>query len=214
MYEYDVPGALRPGGTPLTRRLLAMGGDLYGKSVLDLGCGRGETVTVLSREYGSIVTGVDISEKMTEEGKNACPEAEFLQADAGMLPFSDGSFDAVVSECSFSVFDDPGKVFAEVKRILKKGGSLLMSDLCQKGGILPGKGMVRNLYTPEEWNTMLLRAGFETVSTEDAGKALSEMYIQMILDEGIERANERIGLCLGKDEMKKVSYMLFFARSI
>ena len=45
----------------------------------------------------------------------------------------------------------------------------------------------------------------------DAGDALTELYIQMILDLGREGAARAMGLCLEKEEMKQVSYMLLAA---
>ena len=125
-YEYT---PLRPGGTPLTRQLLSLGGEMKHRRVLDLGCGRGETAGLLAMEYGAAVTGVDASEALIRTCRAQVPEAEFLTADAENLPFEDSSFDILISECCFSVFSDPKKALREAKRVLASGGKLLISDL-------------------------------------------------------------------------------------
>ena len=213
MEEYKTGYAtLRPGGTPLTRQLLSMGGELKKKRVLDLGCGRGETALLLAQEYSCTVTGTDLSRSMIDACRQNCPGADFYIADAGALPFADGTFDAVVSECSFSVFQEPEKALQEANRVLVSGGWLLISDLWQQGGLSCGTGMVRSLYTREEWERMIGEAGFGLTDFIDARDALTEMYVQMILDLGIARAQQEMGLCLGREEMKQVSYMMLAAR--
>ena len=199
---------LRPGGTPLTRQLLSMGGELKNPRVLDLGCGRGDTAELLSREYGATVTGVDVSAEMIAENRGKYPGIGFVTAEARELPFRDGSFDVVVSECCFSVFTDAERAFQEVNRVLIPGGKLLLSDLWQYGGVSAGSGMVRNLYTRGEWLEMLTHAGFVPTGFEDVRDALTDMYVQMILDLGPEGARRAMGLCLRPEETKHVSYML------
>lgn len=199
---------LRPGGLTLTRQLLALGGSVHGCRVLDLGCGRGETAALLAREYGAAVTGVDISPQMIENCHTAYPEIPFLTADAQSLPFADDSFDTVVCECCFSVFPDPEKAFREVNRVLVPGGKLLLSDLWQRGDLPAGCGIVRNLYSKEAWLKMSADGGVTVTDFIDASDAMTELYIQMILDLGLEEAQRTLGLCLRQEDMKKVSYML------
>ena len=71
-----------------------------------------------------------------------------------------------------------------------------------------GSGMVRNLYSREAWLKMVSDAGFAVTDFFDAADALTELYIQMILDLGLEEAQRAMGLCLRREHMKKVSYML------
>ena len=200
--------SLRPGGTLLTRQLLSLGGELKNRRVLEVGCGRGETAALLAREFGASIIGVDLSEARISECREKYPELTFMTADAKALPFGDGSFDVLVSECSFSVFSDPQKALREAGRVLVPQGKLLLSDLWQRGGLPAGKWMVRSLYTRETWLDMAACAGFIQTEFLDVREALTQMYVQMIFDLGLEDAQRQIGLCLQPEEMKKVSYML------
>ncbi len=57
------------------------------------------------------------------------PRVAFELADAARLPFKDGSVDVVVSSLSLHHWDQPCAVFAEVRRVLRPGGSALVYDL-------------------------------------------------------------------------------------
>ncbi len=70
-------------------------GALKGRSVLDVGCGRGGVARMLAAE-GAEVTGIDPLAEAVAEASATVPEARFQVAGAEALPFADGSFDAVV----------------------------------------------------------------------------------------------------------------------
>jgi ubiquinone/menaquinone biosynthesis C-methylase UbiE len=53
----------------------------------------------------------------------------FRQGNAESLPFKDGGFDAVISECSFCIFTDKAKTAGEMARVLGRGGRLGMTDV-------------------------------------------------------------------------------------
>ena len=92
------------------------------------------------------------------------------------------------------------------------GGKLFFLDI---DGTLPaGNGMVRSLYSREHWMDMAREAGFTVTDFVDARSALTEMYAQMILDLGLEGAQRQMGLCLPRQELKNVSYMLLAARHV
>jgi SAM-dependent methyltransferase len=90
---------------------------------LDLGCGTGIALPLLSRLGWSIV-GVDISADQLAVARARADEigAELLEADASGLPFADASFDAVASILTHTDFEDAAAAFAEVARVLRPGG--------------------------------------------------------------------------------------------
>ncbi|PKL48329.1 MAG: class I SAM-dependent methyltransferase [Candidatus Riflebacteria bacterium HGW-Riflebacteria-2] len=102
--------------------------------VLDLGCGTGANTWFLCREGFSTVA-FDGSFIATQKAAAFCSElkagATFLQADAGMLPFSDTSFDVVADIGAISANNRQGirQILAEICRVLKPGGRVFSSVL-------------------------------------------------------------------------------------
>lgn len=92
-------------------------------NVLDVGCGPGQLSQQLALHAGK-VTGIDFAEAMIEEAGRRFPDLEFLQADAESVPFEDAQFDVVIVNYCAHHLARPGKVFAELKRVLKPGGRL------------------------------------------------------------------------------------------
>jgi 2-polyprenyl-3-methyl-5-hydroxy-6-metoxy-1,4-benzoquinol methylase len=106
--------------------------------VLDIGTGKGRFVVALARHVANLTT-VDIS---AEEQQCARLEAAhagvadritFVLADARNLPWPAGSFDAVTSWNVFHHLEDPGRVFAEMLRVLKPTGKLILADFSMSG---------------------------------------------------------------------------------
>lgn len=117
------------------RRLLRQAALAPGHEVLDLGCGT-DTLALLLCELhpGVQVTGIDgdpsILEIANRKAKQAGVEVRFERGLAQDLPFSNGSFDRVVSSLFFHHLPPPSKIDAarEIARVLKPGGELHVVD--------------------------------------------------------------------------------------
>ncbi len=98
--------------------------------VLDIGCGNGALLNALSDRIGEGV-GVDESAAILERARRRNSEVSNLKFEVikgPVLPFEDGSFDIVISLMSFRYLDwDP--LLAEIKRVTKPGGKLLIVDM-------------------------------------------------------------------------------------
>ena len=85
--------------------------------VLDLGCGDGEIMNILSKEWGSSVLGVEINQddinKCIQSGLNVIHQ----NIDEGLGNFSDKSFDIVIMSQTIQVLKEPKKALQEVTRI-------------------------------------------------------------------------------------------------
>jgi ubiquinone/menaquinone biosynthesis C-methylase UbiE len=108
-----------------------VGADFVGH-VLDLACGPGIVAAAIGPLARGLV-GVDATPRMVQLAMTRCREAglsncSFRVAPAEMLPFDRGSFDMVVTRLSFHHFRDPGIVLAEIRRVLRANGRLIVAD--------------------------------------------------------------------------------------
>jgi SAM-dependent methyltransferase len=108
-----------------TRPFLAPLREAGVRTVLELGCGTGNDAARLADE-GYSVTAVDVSgEAIGQAQARFGSLARFLVADVTrLLPFADGSFDAVMSNVALHMFPDDVTrgVFAQVGRLVRPGG--------------------------------------------------------------------------------------------
>lgn len=93
--------------------------------VLDLGCGPGTLSESMARVAQSVV-GVDFLESMIEQAKRMRAGATFRVADGEDLPFEDGGFDVVVCCYTAHHFEQPAKVFGEIRRVLAPNGRVVV----------------------------------------------------------------------------------------
>jgi ubiquinone/menaquinone biosynthesis C-methylase UbiE len=99
-----------------------------GKKVLDLACGTGYGSEILARNDASTVVGVDISADAVASKGKGLRGAFFLSADACKLPFSDHTFQVVVSFETIEHLENPERLLAEVARVLQSGGLCICSS--------------------------------------------------------------------------------------
>ena len=100
---------------------------IAGKEVLDLGCGEGGHVLALAAGGAAHVTGLDTLPAFHNAEREAIRRGcavTFVGADAATLP--DASFDVVFSHDSFEHFADPAQVLAQMTRLARPGGRLLI----------------------------------------------------------------------------------------
>jgi SAM-dependent methyltransferase len=103
-------------------------GDGSGKVVLDLGCGSGKLMNILTRSPS--VVGVDISDvavEMARQTHAGRPEFSFHVMDAHALDLPNAHFDTTLIIESIEHFKDCRKVMSEVARVTKPGGHLLVT---------------------------------------------------------------------------------------
>ena len=108
--------------------MVELAGDVRGRRVLDAGCGSGPLFEDL-RARGAIVTGFDSSQVMLELARQRLgDDADLHVADLSQpLPFADGAFDDVVVSLVLHYLRDWTAPLAELRRVLKRGGRLLLS---------------------------------------------------------------------------------------
>jgi arsenite methyltransferase len=134
---------LHPGGDVLARRLAHLAGLGPESHVLDVPSGRGRTARLFASEFGAEVTGVELSAQSVAAAQAETEAAglhgrvRLLQGDAAALPAPSGAFDAVVCECSLCLFPGKGQALAEMRRVLRPGGVVAISDVTADVDDLP-----------------------------------------------------------------------------
>jgi SAM-dependent methyltransferase len=114
----------------------AMGRLAPGERVLDLGSGAGTDSLIAAQMVGEQghVTGIDMTQEMLAKARAAAVEmgatnVEFVEAEAERLPFSDASFDVVISNGVIDLVPDKDAVFTELVRVLVPGGRIQVADV-------------------------------------------------------------------------------------
>lgn len=127
--KYLEPGALE---------LLANMNIAPGSQMLDVACGAGQ-IAIPAARAGVKVTGVDIATNLIDHARTrAAAEGlaiQFEEADAEQLPFADASFDTVVSLVGAMFAPRPDLVAAELMRVCRPGGRIIMVNWTPTGFI-------------------------------------------------------------------------------
>lgn len=96
-------------------------------TVLDLGCADGHLTSWLVHQWpGGNIWGIDVVAKLINAAAKKYPGAKFKLGDAHQIPFDDNYFDLIVCSETLEHVIDPLKVCREARRVLKKGGVLVM----------------------------------------------------------------------------------------
>lgn len=156
--------ALAGDGAPAAR-LLLLAGPVAGLSALDVGCGGGELVRRLGAA-GARPVGLDV------RSGNAG-----VRGDARRLPFRDGAFDLVACSLVLHYLDRPRGALAEIARVLRPRGRLLLADRvsAEDPDLRAAQDRIewlrnpdlRVLRSPEELLSLACGAGFRVTQAEE-----------------------------------------------
>ena len=106
------------------------------EDVLDVACGSGNA-TIPAARSGARVTGLDLTPDLLERGKalakDAGVEIEWVEGDAEQLPYDDESFDVVLSVFGVMFAPDHRRTAAEVARVLRPGGRMVLCNWAPEG---------------------------------------------------------------------------------
>ncbi|MGN1142761.1 MAG: class I SAM-dependent methyltransferase [Oliverpabstia sp.] len=157
-----------PGGIALTKRLLSLAGVKPPGAILDLGAGSGKSVRYL-QELGFNAVGIDLEPK--GEGVE--------QQNMEKLSFSADTFEYCISECSISCSYDGSKALEEAYRVLKPGGSFLISDVFFGQEDAPHLSMKEPL-TWKCWEKAFVGVGFQICALIDETCLWREFFLESL----------------------------------
>ncbi|MDQ0243482.1 ubiquinone/menaquinone biosynthesis C-methylase UbiE [Bacillus fengqiuensis] len=168
-------GGAHPGGLHLTKELLAEEGITNATTILDIGCGTGQTAAYLFWEYGCKVTACDLNETMVQKANKRFERMDLpLKAQIGhaeQLSFANETFDIVLFE-SVAAFTDLSLSLKECRRVLKKGGVALAIEMIkephlseQDEHLLTGFYRFQSILTEKQWIERWEQAGFSVVTS-------------------------------------------------
>lgn len=132
--EQAIPFARLPAHLDAIDRLLALARIAEQDRVLDVACGPGLVATACAAK-AQWVEGLDITPAMLAEAKQqqqtlGLDNLSWTLGDAQAMPYEDAGFDCVLTRYSFHHLQQPETVFAQMCRVCKPGGRVLVADVC------------------------------------------------------------------------------------
>ena len=227
--------AQRHAQTDPLERMLRMTAATPVDTVLDVGCGPGIVACALAA-VAHHVTGLDLSPAMVEQArarqaKQSLVNMSWLCGDVAQMPFEDESFSIVVSRYAFHHFLSPAEVLAEMKRVCRAGGRVIVADVTPAAEKLRTYDEFETLRDPSHTHALSLhdlrhlfaQAGLVNIETASFGLQMDfedlmagsfpnpesvECIWQLLLD---DLGKDRIGL---RAERKGGKYTVTFPTTI
>ena len=158
------------------------------RTVLDLGCGPGNSTVHLREAVGAGAVGGDLAFSMLRRARRREPALPLVCLDAGALPLRDGSLDAMTLHSVLYLLPDRAGALREVWRVLRPGGRVVLLEphagwratLLGIGRALPfprwalaaalwrTMSLARGRFTPGELRGQLESAGLRILEVEEA----------------------------------------------
>jgi len=141
--------------------------------VLEVGCGSCDLTRHITADFPLRVVGSDIyawgMHRTAFQGiKTEARRSLFVVTDVVNLGFKDAIFQSVFSVISFHHASNPQTACLEMGRVLEKGGILLLVDWAYGAKT----GVPERYFRPEEMETFLEQASFQSISVEVFGEQL------------------------------------------
>ncbi len=179
------------GGLAANDALAEAAGIDAGQLVLDVACGLGGPARYQAWKHGCRVIGIDASPARVQGARELTElvhldrRVAFLYGDAQDLPFTDGSFDVVLSQEAFLHLKDKAKGVAEAFRVLRAVGRFVFTDWVagpafgpeDRGAMWSGIA-ARGVPSVWDYMTVLEAAGFTGIAATD----LSAAWVPILRD--------------------------------
>ena len=170
-------------------------------TILDVATGTADLAIQMAKDNPSAqITGIDLSEKMLEQGRSKLAEKKLDQritletGDASKLPFPDGCFDAVTVAFGVRNFDDREAGLREMVRVCRKGGLVTVLEFSH-----PQKALVAIPYrwyskTILPWLGRLVSkhtSAYSYLPSSVVAFPESEEFVAMLRSTGLDRVTAK-----------------------
>lgn len=180
-------------GRAATLELASAAGLNATQRVLDVGSGVGGTARCLAQDFGCRVTGIDLTDEYCRAATTLttmvglADMVDYRQGDATNLPFGDAQFDVVWTEHVAMNIPDKARLYQEIYRVLKPGGTLALYDILAgpSGPVLFPVPWARTpdtsfLVSPTELRRLLEGAGFTIADWSDTTEVACAWFAALV----------------------------------
>lgn len=157
--------------------------------VLEVGCGTGHCLSIMQDQ--AHVYGMDLSFGMLRKAAELEGRFSLIQGDAGLLPFSESTFDVVVCVNVLHHFKNPSAFVLEARKLLKQNGALAVVGMNPHAkqdrwfiyDYFPGtrEADIERYPSPGTIADWMITAGFEEVSCQVAERLLDDKHSGNVL---------------------------------
>ena len=166
-----------------------------GETVLDLGSGGGIDVLLSARRVGpeGMAYGLDMTDEMLElanrnKAAAGLHNVEFLKGFIEVIPLPDEAVDVVISNCVINLSADKSAVFAEMHRVLRRGGRIGITDVVADDELTTEDRKARGSYVGciagalsfEEYEAGLTGAGFTDIEVTSTHAVADGMHSAIV----------------------------------
>jgi arsenite methyltransferase len=166
-----------------------------GETVLDLGSGGGIDVLLSARRVGPTghAYGLDMTDEMLGLARRNAADAgaenvEFLEGYIEDVPLPDASVDVIISNCVINLSADKHAVFEEMRRVLRPGGRIGISDVLASDDLSPSAraergslvGCIAGALSFDEYRSGLEGAGFVEIEIEPTHDVADGMHAAIV----------------------------------
>ena len=196
--------------------------------VLDIGCGIGGAARYIAHQFGSHVSGIDLTPEYIEVGRllndklGLSDNLNFDVASALELPFDDRSFDrAITMHVAMNIKDRAG-MYQEAARVLKPGSIFCVYDVMKKGDepvLYPvpwaASPETSHLTTSGEMEGLLSNTGFEILEIEDRSAFARDFFEKAVAAAAKAEKKPGVHVIMGDgapDKMKNIRANVYEGR--
>jgi ubiquinone/menaquinone biosynthesis C-methylase UbiE len=201
--QIGISGA-HPGGLHLTKELIAREEIDEKSSILDAGCGTGQTSAYLASTYNCEVIAIDSHSEMVKKAKSRMTHEGFnvqvMKGNLEHLPFKENTFQFVFAESVIS-FTNATLSLSELHRVLDQHGTLLLIEMTLESKLreidqqtLKSFYGFNHIYTENQWITKLKESGFSnvevlfgntvanTISEQQPEENMTQLHLSQTID--------------------------------